>query len=151
MLMEETIIDKKDPKFNKNSEIEYFLGVDWGAKKTGLALVESETKIATGLKEVKSEKLLQMIEELNDRYFFSGVVVGKASHKAFEDNRNIDIFIKDLAKLDLNVELEEEFFSTKLAQQNLIQAQKKKISQNDNVEAARIILQDWMDKKSQRC
>lgn len=129
-----------------NEAIKYFLGIDWGAKRTGLAIADNETKIATGLTEIKSEKLLQKIKQLNEQYNFSQVIVGRASHPAFKGKKDIDILAKDLARLGLAVELEEEFFSTKLAQQNLVQAQKKGISKMDNVEAARIILQSWMDK-----
>ncbi|HTX86741.1 MAG TPA: Holliday junction resolvase RuvX [Candidatus Nanoarchaeia archaeon] len=35
-----------------NKELEIYLGVDWGAKRIGLALADSETKIATPFKTV---------------------------------------------------------------------------------------------------
>lgn len=133
-------------KKNDNLSVRYYLGIDWGAKKTGLAIADNETKIATGFVEVESEKLLRRIKRLNEEYNFSQVIIGRASHQAFREEKNIEVLARDLVKLGFTVELEEEFFSTKLAQQNLAQTQKKGISKIDNIEAARIILQSWMDK-----
>ena len=125
---------------------ECFLCVDWGASRCGLAVADSETRIATGVEEVEKENLIERIEQLNEERIFSKVIIGEASHEGFKKGQKTKYLEEDLKKLGLEVEFEEEFFSTKQAQQNLAQIGKKRISKNDNIESARIILQSWLDR-----
>jgi len=46
------------------------------------------------------------------------------------------------------VEYQNEMFTTKMAQANLIERGEKGVSQHDDEEAARIILQEWLDRKN---
>jgi len=130
----------------ESTKPECFLCVDWGASRCGLAVADSETRIATGVEEVETNKLIERIKQLNEERIFSKVIVGKASHGGFGDEEKTRSLEEALEKLDLQVEFEEEFFSTKQAQQNLAETGKRGISKNDNVESARIILQSWLDR-----
>jgi RNase H-fold protein (predicted Holliday junction resolvase) len=47
----------------------------------------------------------------------------------------------------MKIEYQEEMFTTKQAQRNLIEKGVKGIKKFDDQEAARIILQGWLDKK----
>jgi len=49
-------------------------------------------------------------------------------------------------ELGVQVKYQEEMFSTKMAQDSLKEKGAKKIKELDNQEAARIILQSWLDK-----
>lgn len=124
---------------------EYFLCIDWGASRCGLAVADTETRIATGVEEVETGDLIEKIRQLNKERIFSKVIIGKASHDGFKTGGKTNSLEEGLKKLGLQVEFEEEFFSTKQAQQNLVATGKKGISKKDNVESARIILQSWLD------
>jgi len=47
----------------------------------------------------------------------------------------------------MEVEYQNEMFTTKIAQANLMEKGIKSIKKYDDMEAARIILQSWLDKK----
>jgi RNase H-fold protein (predicted Holliday junction resolvase) len=126
------MVEKQDNK--------YFLGIDWGESRCGLALADEENKIASGLEDVKRNDLRDKVFSLKKRFQIEGVIIGKVDSKRFDQD------IKILEALDLKVSLENEKFSTLLAQKNLAEANKKRISKNDNIESARIILQAWLDR-----
>ena len=128
------------------SSIQYYLGVDWGEARTGLAIADSETRIATGLEEVPSNELEGKIVAFSQKQEIAKIIVGVATHGGFHGKKTFNMFVEKLKSLNFDVELQEEFFSTKMAQQNLAQTGQKGISKMDNVESARIILQSWMDK-----
>ena len=51
-----------------------------------------------------------------------------------------------MAKFPIRIEYQNEMFTTKMAQANLIERGVKHVSLHDDEEAARIILQEWLDK-----
>lgn len=125
---------------NKVAQNGYFLGIDWGESRCGLALADEENKIASGLEDVKRNDLRDKVFGLKKRFQIESVVIGKVDSKRFDQD------IKILEALGLKVSLGNEKFSTLLAQKNLAEANKKRISKNDNIESARIILQAWLDR-----
>jgi RNase H-fold protein (predicted Holliday junction resolvase) len=124
----------------KKEENKHFLGVDWGESKCGLALADSENKLALGLKEVQQKELINEIKNIGKEFFIKRIILGEVSNKLFDQD------ILALENLKIEISLENEKFSTLLAQKNLAETNKKKISKNDNVESARIILQTWLDR-----
>jgi len=52
--------------------------------------------------------------------------------------------------MGIPVELENEDFSTQVAHRNLIDADRKKISREDDIESSRVILQSWLDKENNK-
>lgn len=135
---------------NFEKETRYFLGIDWGASRVGLAIADGDMRISTGLEEVGSEHCLERIKELDSEYDFQKIVVGRPAHKEFSLTKNFNVFLDELEKMGKQIELENENFSTKLAQANLLQKGKKGFSKNDNIESARLILQGFLDKSSQK-
>lgn len=124
----------------KRKESKHFLGVDWGENKCGLALADSENKLALGLKEVERKELINEIKKAKKEFSIERIILGEVSNEKFDQD------VLSIEKLKLEISLENERFSTLLAQKNLAETNKKKISKNDNVESARIILQTWLDR-----
>ncbi len=133
-------------------QTKYYLGIDWGLNKTGLAIADNELRIATVLSEVKTSELVSEIEKLKleydlDKIIFGGLEFGDNFESA--NDREIDIqkekCLEELKALRVKIEIAEEMLSTKIAQQNLLESGKKKVSKQDNGEAAKIILQGWLD------
>jgi putative Holliday junction resolvase len=124
---------------------EYYIGIDWGRKKCGIAMADEENKIATAYSTVSLDSLFRVMQELGKEYPIKVVVVG-----FLEKGENLDIledFVNSIKKAGYRVEKEREDFTSLLAQKNLYQAGHKRVSTIDDAEAARIILQSWLDKK----
>jgi putative holliday junction resolvase len=134
----------------KDNNLKYYLAIDWGSKKVGLAVADNETRIASALKTVESGKAMNFILDLTRSFSFEKFIVGTylKEDKFSQNDGKISKFINDLEKISDNIEIElvYEGFSSKIAQANL----KEKGSRLalDDAESARVILQDWLDKKS---
>jgi RNase H-fold protein (predicted Holliday junction resolvase) len=57
---------------------------------------------------------------------------------------------QNLKNLGVDVEYEEEMFTTKMAENNLKERGEKNIQKYDDQEAARIILQSWLDSRKSK-
>ena len=130
----------------KKPKISHILAIDFGKSKVGLAFSEKETKTAFALGVLMvGDNFFNELEEIIKEKEINLVLLGKP--KWMEDNQDqkyeklID-FIQN--KLKINLEMVEEMFTSKMAQSNLKEAGKKDISKDD-AEAARIMLQDWLD------
>ena len=126
-----------------------FLGLDFGRSKIGLALADNETRMAFALGILKNDgdfqvKLKKIIVEKN----IGKIIVGATKHdKDLQGSEEKLKFGKELeSKLGIPVEFFEEMFTTKMAHENLKMHGGKKLAQFDDQEAARIILQGWLDK-----
>jgi putative transcription antitermination factor YqgF len=134
-------------------KLEKYLGLDYGRSKIGLSIADSEVKIAFAYSTVDNDRhfldVLGKIAEIED---IDKIIIGRLGtvgpdqKKAFEAE---EIGEKIGDKLKMEVEYQEEMFSTKMAENNLKEKGAKKIKKLDNQEAARIILQSWLDKKTQ--
>ncbi len=128
----------------------YYLAIDWGRSFCGIAIADAETRIANAYCEVDTRKIFEKINQLAEEFPFEKIIVGKTGNQKEQFTANekiIDNFIVKLEERGFDVEIEEEFFSTKVAQSNLAEFRKKGISKNDNAESARILLQGWLDRK----
>lgn len=133
------------------SQASSFLGLDFGRAKIGLALADGETRMAFALETLKNdrqfqEKLRKIITEKN----ISKIIIGKTKHdKDLKSSEEKLKFGKQLEeKLGITVEFFEEMFTTKMAHENIKMRGGKNISQLDDQEAARIILQSWLDSQT---
>lgn len=127
-----------------------YLGIDWGASKVGLAIADRETKLAFAYLTLKNDnKLFDNLRDIIDKESVKIVVIGVPSHekhrKIFRE-KDFGEKIKSLG--DVSVEYQGEFFTTKIAQRNLIEKNVRNISRHDDEESARIILQEWLDKNT---
>jgi putative Holliday junction resolvase len=128
-----------------------FLGIDWGSVDVGIAVADPETRIALTCTTLRNdEQLLQRIAEIIEREDVGTVVIGIPSHV----NRvMVEYEGEKLGKLltaflpELRIAYQDEMFTTKMAQHNLIERGMKNVSKHDDEEAARIILQEWLDRQ----
>jgi len=123
----------------------FYLGIDWGQSKCGLAIADLENRIASVYKQVKETDIYQEVFDLTQKEKVQKIIIGfndrLLKRKLFKE------FLTEIKKIGIPIELENEDFSTQVAQRNLINANQKNISRTDDVESARVILQGWLDKK----
>jgi putative transcription antitermination factor YqgF len=131
------------------AKISYILGIDYGASKVGLALGDFETKMAFSYGTLDNdENMLQKLAEIIEKENASKVIIGVPNHinrkQVVYPGEKLGEFLEN--KLKIEVEYENEMFTTKMAEQGLIERGVKGIKKHDDEEAARIILQSWLDK-----
>ncbi len=132
------------------------MAIDYGRKRTGLAVTDELQLIATGLTTVETPKLMAYLDEYTRRESVDTFVVGEArqmDNTPSESARYIEPFVSALQKRFPNIPIEriDERFTSKMAFQSMIDGGlHKKQRQNkaliDTVSAV-IILQSYMQKK----
>lgn len=132
------------------------LAIDYGKKRTGIAVTDPLQIIATGLTTVPTHQLMDFLLNYVRQEPVERIVVGHPKQMNNEDSenmRNIVPFVKQLKKRlpDLPVELVDERFTSVLAHQAMIAGGlKKKDRQNkalvDEISAT-IILQSYLEAK----
>lgn len=133
----------------KENKVEHFLGIDYGKSKIGLAVADSEIRIAFAYSTIDNNKnFLDVLGKIIEIENIDQIIIGKLDNagtgkKAFEAE---EIGEKLKEEFKIPVDYQEEMFSTKMAENNLKERGAKKIKKLDNQEAARIILQSWLDK-----
>ncbi len=122
-----------------------YLGIDWGEKRIGLALADSETKIATPFKTVSlADEIIELIkaEEIDQ------LILGKpyqVSSIEYHVSSKFNDFLDELkSKVIIPIELVDERLSSKAA--DALPGDKKTKSGRDEI-AAMLILQSYLDKK----
>ena len=133
----------------ESKKIEHYLGIDFGISKVGLAMAENITKIAFAYTILANDKnLVQKMITIIQKEKISQIIIGiplyveatKTEKEAKKLGRQL------VGKLpQLKIKYQNEMFTTKMAQANLKMQGIKKIQQYDDQEAARIILQSWLD------
>lgn len=130
------------------------LAIDYGKKRTGLAVTDELQIIAGGLTTVATTDLIDYILDYVKRENVERIIVGlpkKMNNEYSENMVRIEPFVNRLRKLlpDTPVEFYDERFTSQLAHQAMIDAGlKKKARQNkalvDEISAT-IILQSYLD------
>jgi RNase H-fold protein (predicted Holliday junction resolvase) len=128
-------------------ETKNFLALDWGKAKIGVALAHAETRIAVpyGIWPV-DENLWPILEEIIHIEEIGTVILGDPEHPEADFAEELAQVRLKLASLGVDVIMQNEMFTSKMAQANRLEAAKKFISAYDDAEAARIMLTDWLDK-----
>lgn len=131
-----------------------FLALDYGTKRTGIAVSDTLRIIANGLATVPTHTLLDYLKSYIEREDVECIIVGlpkQMNNEYSESMRHIRPFVKKLKSLypNIPIELYDERFTSALAQKTIIDAGlKKKDRQNkalvDEVSAV-IILQSYME------
>ena len=137
-----------------------YLGIDWGAVKVGVALAHKETKLALAYATLQNDQyLLKRLGAIIAAENIAIVVIGiairgvtrnVAGGKSLGNHQDAEHAGKKLGRLiekrfSVSVVYQNEMFTTKMAQDRLKESGAKRISKIDDAEAARIILQEWLD------
>lgn len=132
------------------------LAIDYGKKRTGLAVSDEMQIIAGGLTTVPTTELIDFLLGYVSREPVERIIVGlpkQMNNEPSENMRRITPFVNRLRKVlpDIPVELHDERFTSVLAQRTIIEAGIKKMARRnkelvDEVSAT-IILQSYMESK----
>lgn len=132
------------------------VAIDYGRKRTGIAVSDPMQLIANGLTTVPTHQFLKFIEDYVSREPVERILVGLPKQMNNEDSenmKNIEPFVRSLKKRfpELPVEYVDERFTSVLAHRTMLEAGlKKKDRQNkalvDEISAT-IILQSYLESK----
>ena len=132
------------------------LAIDYGKKRTGIAVSDEMQIIAGGLTTVATVDLVDFILDYVKREPVERIVVGlpkQMNNEPSENMRRVDPFVNRLRKLlpDIPVDYHDERFTSVLAQRTIIEAGIKKMARRnkelvDEVSAT-IILQSYMESR----
>ena len=133
------------------------LAIDYGSKRVGLAVTDTEQIIASGLTTVKTSDLMAYLSSYLGKNNVECVVVGFAKNldnTMSESSKYIEPFVIRLQKAYPNLKIErvDERFTSKMAFQTMIDSgiSKKARSNKALVDqiSATIILQSYIDSRS---
>ncbi|MFA7492942.1 MAG: Holliday junction resolvase RuvX [Proteiniphilum sp.] len=132
------------------------LSIDYGKKRTGIAVSDQLQIIANGLTTVETSGIFDFLNDYLQREEVSCIVVGlpkQMNNEPSENMKRIEPFVNRLRKLypQIPVEYWDERFSSKMAQQAMRDGGlKKKDRQNKELVdeiSATIILQGYMERR----
>ena len=130
-------------------ESKNFLGIDWGERKIGISLAHAETRIAVAYAILENNAdIFERLSGILEREGIGTVVIGvprygkQAKHPA-------QIFGDQIEKrFGVPVVYQDEMFTSKLAQGNLALQGYQTVSRADDAEAAKILLEGWLEHQS---
>ncbi len=132
------------------------LAIDYGLKRTGIAVTDELQIIASGLTTVPTETLIDFLKDYTSKENVSQFVIGKPKQMDNTDSESEELIIPFLEKLQkeipsIPVERVDERFTSKMAFQTMIDSGlKKKQRRNkalvDEISAT-IILQSYLYNK----
>ncbi len=146
--------------FNFETKIRYLgriLAIDYGTKRTGLAVTDPGQIIASPLKTVPSHELMNYLESYFGKEDVETLVVGKPTKMDGSDSESmkpLQFFVQAFRKRfpGVRVEWMDERFTSKLAMDAMVAGGMKKSDRRvkgnvDKVSAA-LILQFWMEREN---
>ena len=131
------------------------LALDYGSKRTGIAVTDELQLIASGLKTVPTQDLMETLDAYVSQEKVQTIVVGEpkrmdATPSAIMDE--INTLIRHLEKTfpDVSIEKQDERFTSKMAAQSLVASGVKKKKRQDKAlvdeVSATLILQAYLDR-----
>lgn len=132
------------------------LSIDYGKKRTGIAVTDPLQLIANGLTAVPTAALMDFIVEYIRKEDVERIVVGQPKQPNGEDSENMErvrAFVQRLHKVlpDIPVEFFDERYTSVLAHQAMLQGGLRKEARQDkglvDEISATIILQGWMESR----
>lgn len=129
------------------------LAIDFGLKRTGIAISDENNIIASGLTTVQSKELMDFLADIVPEKNIGTIVLGEPKQLNTQDTHssaNVRHLREALEKrfIDLEIVMLDERFTSKMAKQSLIDGgvSKKKRRQKELVDevSATIILQSFM-------
>ena len=130
------------------------LAIDYGKRRTGLAVTDELQLIAGGLTTVDTKVLIEYLLDYMKREPVERIIVGlpkQMNNQLSENMVRIEPFVNRLRKLvDVPVEYYDERFTSVLAQKAILESGMKKQTRRNNKElideiSATIILQSYME------
>lgn len=134
-----------------------FIGIDYGRKRTGLAISDPLGIFASPLDTVQPAKLIEYLKKLAEKDTIKSFIVGSPQNLNGRDSeamKDIRAFLPVLKKAfpEIPVEMEDERFTSVLAHRAMIDGGMKYSDRRDkaNVDkiSAAIILQGWLDRRN---
>jgi len=135
------------------------IGIDYGRKRTGLAVSDPTGVFASALDTVHSANIIDYLKNYAQNETIVRFVVGypmNLNGAPSEAARDVDAFLNLLRKKfpDIPVSLEDERFTSVLAHRAMIDGGMKKMARRekeavDKISAA-IILQSWLDRPQEQ-
>ena len=135
------------------------LSIDYGKKRTGIAVSDPLQIIANGLTTVETSKLFEFLEDYLKKEEVESIIVGlpkQMNGQPSENMKRIEPFVNRLKKIypKINIEYFDERFTSKLAHQAMIDGGLKKQDRRnkelvDEISAT-IILQGYMESRRLR-
>jgi len=132
------------------------LAIDYGIKRTGIAVTDELQIIASGLTTIPSETAIVFLKDYFSKENVAKVLIGEPKQMNGQPSESAEIIEKFVTKFqqefpDMKVERADERFTSKMAFQTMIDSGlKKKQRQNkaliDEI-AATIMLQDYLSRK----
>jgi putative holliday junction resolvase len=132
------------------------LAIDFGQKRTGIAITDELQIIASGLTTIASETAIDFLKNYFDKENVAKVLIGEPKQMNGEPSQStpvIEAFVKKFVDTfpNMQIQLVDERFTSKMAFQTMIDSGlKKKQRQNkaliDEI-AATIMLQDYLTRK----
>lgn len=129
------------------------LGIDFGMKRTGIAITDENNIIASGLTTVPTKEVMTFLIKTVKEKNVGTLVLGEPKRLNMEDShssQNVRLFKEALEKQfpEISIVMMDERFTSKMAMQSLIAGgvSKKKRQQKELIDevSATIILQSYM-------
>jgi putative Holliday junction resolvase len=132
------------------------IAIDFGLKRTGLAVTDPLRIIATALETVESRALLHYLKAYCDKEAVDGFVLGLPTGLDGSDTDitpNVRLLEQELKRRfpQCFVELADERFTSRMAQQTLMASGKGRMARREKGQldriSATIILQGWLERQ----
>lgn len=132
------------------------LSIDYGKKRTGVAVSDPLQIIANGLTTVETSKLFDFLADYLQKESVERIIVGlprQMNNEPSENMKRVEPFVNRLKKLypHIPVVYYDERFTSKIAQQTIIDAglKKKERQRKELIDeiSATILLQDYMESR----
>jgi len=130
-----------------------FIGIDYGSKRVGVAISDGLGLTAQPLEVVPRARVVARILELVAEYGAETVVMGLPTGLSGGEGvsaKEARSLAKELESVDLAVEFMDERFTSRMAEDVLLESGMKRKQRRDTVDkvAAAIILQGYLDRRA---
>lgn len=132
------------------------LAIDYGTKRTGIAVTDETQTFAFGLETVRTFDLFRFLEAYMSKEKVVGIVVGepkRMNNSETDATVHINTFIRQFEKKFPGIEVHrmDERFTSSIAKQSILASGVKKKDRADkslvDLVSAVIILQSWLERK----
>ena len=135
------------------------LAIDYGTKRTGIAVTDETQTFAFGLTTLPSKDIFNFLSAYVKEHTVESIVVGepkRLNNSETDATVHVEGFIKKLKRElpDLQVFRMDERFTSSMAKQSILDSGVKKKDRQDkglvDMVSATIILQSWLEKRSRQ-